>query len=188
MSGLRQAAQAALQVLMTEAHGGVAADKVEAILLAALAEPVCNPDLKEVIDGLAECQRLIGTKEAMRGVGLAYTREDAIIEGSLRESAYQHRQTLLAALAEQQDAKPTAWCWATEGVRGMVFHGPGPDADIAARAAAAETPRTVQYLWDGPPPRREWVGLTDDEREEFAQWVHPDVLDSIEAARKERNA
>jgi len=38
------------------------------------------------------------------------------------------------------------------------------------------------------PPRREWRGLTDEERKEFAAWMHPDVLDRVERLLKERNA
>lgn len=38
------------------------------------------------------------------------------------------------------------------------------------------------------PPRREWVSLTDEERKEFAAWMHPDVLDRVERLLKERNA
>ena len=35
--------------------------------------------------------------------------------------------------------------------------------------------------------RREWRGLTDEEREQFAQWVHPDVLKRIERILKGKN-
>lgn len=35
--------------------------------------------------------------------------------------------------------------------------------------------------------RREWVGLTGEERKQFEQWMHPDVLESVERLLKERN-
>ena len=37
------------------------------------------------------------------------------------------------------------------------------------------------------PPRREWQGLTDEEREQFVQWMHPDVLERVEAALRAKN-
>lgn len=35
--------------------------------------------------------------------------------------------------------------------------------------------------------RREWAGLTDEERKQFEQWMHPDVLENVERLLKERN-
>ena len=35
--------------------------------------------------------------------------------------------------------------------------------------------------------RREWVGLTDEEREQFRQWAHPDIIEAIELKLQERN-
>jgi len=61
----------------------------------------------------------------------------------------------------------------------------------AACAAAAEFPRTVQFLWDGPPPRREWHGLTDEEQRLFSSWLDekPDaeVFAAIEKTLREKN-
>jgi len=44
-------------------------------------------------------------------------------------------------------------------------------------------------LWDEPVPqmRREWQGLTNDEREQFRQWAHPDIIEAIELKLQERN-
>lgn len=118
-----------------------------------------------------------------------------------RQEVLQAREALRAALAEPEQ-EPTAWCWVVDGVRGPVYHGSGPDADIVARAAAAEFPRTVQFLWDGPPPRREWQSLTRTEILKLANeaappedvlWVRdPDqcvvsIASAVEAALRERN-
>ena len=35
---------------------------------------------------------------------------------------------------------------------------------------------------------RKWQGLTDDEREQFRQWAHPDIIEAIELKLQERNA
>lgn len=71
------------------------------------------------------------------------------------------RDQLRAALAEPAP-EPVAWRWLFEGQPEMndwkgstCWPMPGPDDDIIERAESAEIPRTVQYLWDGP-PRREW--------------------------------
>lgn len=37
------------------------------------------------------------------------------------------------------------------------------------------------------PPKREWVGLTDEERKQFSQWAHIDVVRHFEELLKERN-
>jgi hypothetical protein len=34
---------------------------------------------------------------------------------------------------------------------------------------------------------REWQGLTDDEREQFRRWAHPDMIEAIELRLQERN-
>ena len=35
---------------------------------------------------------------------------------------------------------------------------------------------------------RQWQGLTDDEREQFRQWAHPDIIEAIELKLQQRNA
>lgn len=35
--------------------------------------------------------------------------------------------------------------------------------------------------------RREWQSLTEEERKQFEQWMHPDVLESVERLLKEKN-
>ena len=37
------------------------------------------------------------------------------------------------------------------------------------------------------PPKREWVGLTDEERKAFSYFVNWEMLDQIEAKLKEKN-
>ena len=34
---------------------------------------------------------------------------------------------------------------------------------------------------------RKWQGLTDEEREQFRQWAHPDIIEAIELKLQERN-
>lgn len=34
---------------------------------------------------------------------------------------------------------------------------------------------------------REWVGLTDDEYEQFSQWTHIEIIERIVAKLKEKN-
>ncbi len=38
-----------------------------------------------------------------------------------------------------------------------------------------------------PPAPRQWQGLTDDERNQFRQWAHPEIIDAIELKLRERN-
>jgi hypothetical protein len=37
------------------------------------------------------------------------------------------------------------------------------------------------------PPKREWVGLTDEEFEEYAHWIYPEKLIELENLLKEKN-
>ena len=34
---------------------------------------------------------------------------------------------------------------------------------------------------------RQWQGLTDEEREQFRRWAHPDMIEAIELRLQERN-
>ena len=36
-------------------------------------------------------------------------------------------------------------------------------------------------------PKREWVGLTDEEFEEYAHWIYPEKLIELENLLKEKN-
>ena len=64
-------------------------------------------------------------------------------------------EALRTALA-QPDPEPVAWRWLYAGKPEgeQCFSMPSPDADIVARAAALEFPRTVQYLYTAPPKRK----------------------------------
>jgi hypothetical protein len=35
--------------------------------------------------------------------------------------------------------------------------------------------------------KREWVGLTDEEKHSLVEWAHPDIIEAIELKLKERN-
>ena len=43
-----------------------------------------------------------------------------------------------------------------------------------------------KFDWSGEGNKR-WVGLTDEEREQFRQWAHPDIIEAIELRLQERN-
>ena len=43
------------------------------------------------------------------------------------------------------------------------------------------------YTFDAAPPKREWVGLTGEERKEFSQWAHIDVVEDIETTLRDKN-
>lgn len=100
-------------------------------------------------------------------------------------------RTYLVGVAriKQQEAEPVAWMdevidelqslYDTDGIEEQ---GTG-DALIRLSDAVA----AVEAAAKSRPPRREWKGLTDEEREQFVQWMHPDVLERVEAALKEKN-
>jgi hypothetical protein len=35
--------------------------------------------------------------------------------------------------------------------------------------------------------KREWQGLTDDEKRSLVEWAHPDIIEAIELKLKEKN-
>ena len=35
--------------------------------------------------------------------------------------------------------------------------------------------------------KRQWQGLTDEERDQFKQWAHPDIIEAIELKLQQRN-
>ena len=64
--------------------------------------------------------------------------------------------TAIRARLAQPDPEPVAWRWLYAGKPEgeQCFSMPSPDADIVARAAALEFPRTVQHLYTAPPKRK----------------------------------
>jgi hypothetical protein len=87
---------------------------------------------------------------------------------------------IVAALA-QPEPKPVAWMW--DVYNGAGFTSKGVDFFPTDIPFAKHTP-----LYTAP-PQREWVGLTDAERE-LAAWSSSDFLkmaESIEAKLKEKN-
>lgn len=88
---------------------------------------------------------------------------------------------LRAALAEQEvEQEPVAW--------GIIASNTGRicRVELDAEEVGEYKPEHVVPLYTAP-PRRSWVGLTDEERKQFAQWVHPDVLERVEYLLKEKN-
>ena len=74
------------------------------------------------------------------------------------------------------------------------------DAILALRAAIKQVQepvvlnggRLTQYpdgsIGVGTPAKPDqWQGLTDDEREQFRRWAHPDIIEAIELRLQERN-
>ena len=49
----------------------------------------------------------------------------------------------------------------------------------------AEQP--VGYLVKPLKPLTQWQRLTDEERNQFRQWAHPEIIDAIELKLRERN-
>jgi murein endopeptidase len=70
----------------------------------------------------------------------------------------------LNAMKQALRALENPWEAGAEGVA---------DAIIALRAAIEQP--------------RQWQGLTDDEREQFRRWAHPDMIEAIELRLQERN-
>lgn len=148
-------------------------------LHAALAEPPTDQDIEEHIDGLVECWRLIGAKEAMRGMNM-YGPQDAISERGLRKSEIEHRRAIRAALAEPEvEQEPVAVARVDDLERGGRVRALAMNLSLDAPLYTA-------------PPRREWRGLTNDERQRILDTTHPDsrwtLAERVEYRLKERNA
>ena len=66
-----------------------------------------------------------------------------------------------------------------------------PKAEPRARGSGAgfESLPASSTWWDEPAQMnyRPWQGLTDEEREQFRQWAHPDIIEAIELRLQERN-
>ena len=60
---------------------------------------------------------------------------------------------------------------------------------LSGSGAGFESLPASPKWWDDPVPqmRREWKGLTDEEREQFRQWAHPDIIEAIELKLQQRN-
>jgi hypothetical protein len=83
-------------------------------------------------------------------------------------------------LSVEQEPEPTAWVT--------------DDFAITYRAEVAQRWRDKEWKvvpFYTAPPKREWVGLTDEERCTFASWLNyktvNEIFDAIEAKLKERN-
>ncbi len=107
----------------------------------------------------------------------AWTPEDNKIMDLLSPAQRQLSEALRASLAEQP-AQPVAWRWLYNGSPDSekCFPMPGPDADDIAKAGASEFPRTVQYLYTAPQPRRR---LTDEDLDNTTRKQVDDLLDHI---------
>jgi len=81
----------------------------------------------------------------------------------------------------QPEQEPVAWRWLYNGQPDSEKHFsmPGPDAEVISRASACEFPRTVQYLYTSPPPKRDWVGLTDEEQRDALRECPHDTMENL---------
>lgn len=43
-----------------------------------------------------------------------------------------------------------------------------------------------EFDWENA-GKREWQGLTDDEKRSLVEWAHPDIIEAIELKLRERN-
>ena len=89
---------------------------------------------------------------------------------------YAARKALRAAIEQAQE--PVAWVY-PEGLEALKSGRPwtayGSNGDG----------RIPLYLNDAV--ARKWQGLTNEEREQFRQWAHPDIIEAIELRLQERN-
>lgn len=110
-----------------------------------------------------------------------------------------------------QEPEPVAWVYpegleALKSGRPWTAYGSNGDGriplylnDAVARRVeppAAESGAGFESLpasptwWDEPVAQmnyRKWQGLTDEERDQFKQWAHPDIIEAIELRLQERN-
>jgi hypothetical protein len=87
-------------------------------------------------------------------------------------------------------------CQATNGCVGVCSKGQAEKQepygyfryDIQLDAWVQDRESTQGVAFYTAPPKREWVGLTDEERKAFSYFVNWEMLDQIEAKLKEKNS
>jgi hypothetical protein len=91
-------------------------------------------------------------------------------------------KALRTALA-QQEQEPVAWRYRT-----VTFWNSRPQTRYLESLEGAEGLLGIEPLYTAP-PKREWVGLTDEDRREFAaaQYGWEDLLAAADAKLKEKN-
>lgn len=104
-----------------------------------------------------------------------------------------HHECAVAKIERQQDAEPVAWQYVwPNGDR----YTTSTEAAVEAYTLGAEKGLLPEQLGSivplyAHPPRREWHGLTDEEKRLYSSWLDekPDaeVFGAIEAALKEKN-
>jgi hypothetical protein len=135
---------------------------------------------------------------------------DALLEVNY-DQAYAKEVAALRERLAQPEQEPIAWVYqegleALKSGRPWTAYGSSGEGriplylnDAVARRAeppAAESGAGFESLpasptwWDDPVPqmRREWQGLTDDEKQAFVEWAHPDIIDAIEFKLRARNS
>jgi hypothetical protein len=93
--------------------------------------------------------------------------------------------TALRAAIEQAQ-KPVAWQVMVEDEAMKEFPIKDMAHDWCAKKKLSGSPSAywIRPLYTAP---RQWQGLTDDEREQFRRWAHPDMIEAIELRLQERN-
>lgn len=65
-----------------------------------------------------------------------------------------------------------------------------PSCGGICKPSGCERENVNQTWWHEPAAKmnyRQWQGLTDEERDQFKQWAHPDIIEAIELRLQERN-
>jgi len=65
-----------------------------------------------------------------------------------------------------------------------------PSCGGICKPSRCERENVNQTWWHEPAAKmnyRQWQGLTDKKRDQFNQWVHPEIIEAIELRLQERN-
>ena len=72
-------------------------------------------------------------------------------------------------------------------LEGWANHGDWVWPESALEQAKRNTTESITALRAAIEQPRQWQGLTDEERNQFRQWAHPEIIDAIELKLRERN-
>ena len=98
----------------------------------------------------------------------------------------------------QPEHEPIAWVYqegleALKGAKPWTAYGSNGDGRIPLYLNDAVAPKAEPRSgesgagFESLPASPKWQGLTDEEREQFRQWVHPEIIEAIELRLQERN-
>lgn len=118
-------------------------------------------------------------KQALEALEFLALENFVELDKSLNVGPTHGRKAIIALRsAIEQAQEPAAW---------MTFDSAGEEDDIWYDNPDGKLLEgwTYKPLYTAPP--RQWQGLTDDEREQFRRWAHPDMIEAIELRLQERN-